>query len=310
LSSTTLLHFAKPVRLANFSPIEKAEAAAYAKTVYDRCFEAGAFDKKELGEYLLEMGLWTEEEEAVFTQGFDDIQQMKMDYYEAFALETRRNRIKGAIRAKTTILNNAFQKKSYLSEYTCEASRDEAYGFYLFKDRDCPFSFYRKLILSNLPEDDVRNLYFDQTWRMIWGVSKDPQAIFGTPLSHLNDNQLSLLYWSKLYDSISESMDAPSSSVMKDHIAIDGWLIKQAKKRETEDRKNALPSSDAGEVFVPITSKKEIKEVNNLNSPEGKQILKSRAKDLADKGTLDERQFSHVKQELNMKKNELSFRNK
>ena len=145
---------------------------------------------------------------------------------------------------------------------------------------------------------------------MIWGVSKDPQAIFGTPLSHLNDNQLSLLYWSKLYDSISESMDAPSSSVMKDHIAIDGWLIKQAKKRETEDRKNALPSSDAGEIFVPITSKKEIKEVNSLNSPEGKQILKSRAKDLADKGTLDERQFSHVKQELNMKKNELSFRNK
>jgi hypothetical protein len=56
------------------------------------------------------------------------------------------------------------------------------------------------------------------------------------------------------------------------------------------------------------SSQKEVREINNLNSPEGKQILKSRAKDLADKGTLDERQFSHVKQELGMKKNELSFR--
>jgi len=144
----------------------------------------------------------------------------------------------------------------------------------------------------------------------VWTTSKDIKTIFGLNSNELNDNQISLVYWSKIYDNISESMEAPNNSVMRDCIAVDGWLIKQAKKRETEDRKNALPSSDAGEIFVPITSKKEIKEVNNLNSPEGKQILKSRAKDLADKGTLDERQFSHVKQELNMKKNELSFRGK
>jgi hypothetical protein len=153
-------------------------------------------------------------------------------------------------------------------------------------------------------------LYFDQTWRAIWSVSKDPQAIFGATLSCLNDNQLSLLYWSKLYDSVSESMDAPASCVMKDPIAVDGWLVKQNKKREIEDRKNALPSSNSGEVFVPITSRKEIKEVNNLNDSSGKQVLKSRAKDLAAKGELDERQFSHVKQEIGIRKNELSFRGK
>ena len=58
------------------------------------------------------------------------------------------------------------------------------------------------------------------------------------------------------------------------------------------------------------SSQKEVREINSLNSPEGKQILKSRAKDLANKGTLDEQQFSHVKQEIGMRKNELSFRGK
>ena len=302
--------FKKPIRIANFSPIEKAEAAAYAEGVYEECFESGSFSKEELADYLIDMELWSDEEEKSFSQCLEDIQQMKMDYYEAFALETRRNKIKQAIRTKTMALNMQFQQKSYLTDYTCEAAKSEAYGFYLFRDRDCPFSFYRKFTLSNLPEDEIRGLYFDQTWRAIWSVSKDPQAIFGTTLSCLNDNQLSLLYWSKLYDSVSESMDAPASCVMKDPIAVDGWLIKQNKKRETEDRKNALPSNNAGEVFVPITSRKEIKEVNSLNDSSGKQILKSRAKDLADKGELDERQFSHVKQEIGIKKNELSFRGK
>ena len=254
------------------------------------------------------MGLWSDEEEADFSKCLEDIQQMKMDYYEAFALETRRNKIKQAIREKTTALNLQFQHKSYLSDYTCEAARNEAYGFYLFRDRDCPFSFYRKFSLSNLSEDKIRELYFDQTWRAIWSVSKDPQAIFGNTLSYLNDNQLSLLYWSKLYDSVAESMDAPNNSAMKDPLAIDGWLIKQNKKREAEDKKNALPNQNAGEVFVMASSQKEIKEINSLNSAEGKQVLKSRARDLANKGELDERQFSHVKQDIGIKKNELSFR--
>ena len=307
LSNTTLLHFATPVRVSNFSPIEKADAAAYAQSVYDQCFEDGSFSKDELADYLLEMGLWSEEEEANYLKAIEDIQQMKMDYFEAFSLETRRNRIKGAILAKTNELNVSFQKKSYLSDYTCETSRDEAYGFYLFKDRDAPFSFYRKFLLSRISEEAIRGLYFNQTWRLIWNVSKDAQSIFGANMNCLNDNQLILLYWSKMYDSIAESMEAPSAAVMTDDIAVDGWLIKQSKNREIEDRKKTLPNNDAGEIFVPVSSRKEIKEVNDLNGPEGKQVLKSRARDLASAGSLDEGQFSHVKQELGMKKNELSF---
>jgi hypothetical protein len=310
LSNTTLLKFSTPIRIPNFSPIEKAEAAAYAQSVYDECFESGSFSKEEMYDYLVDNGLWTEEKEVEYNKSFEDLQQMKVDYFEAFSLETRRNRIKGAILAKMGKINDLHGEKSYLSEYTCDYARDEAYGVYLFKDTNSPFSFYRKFVSAKIQEDVVRGMYFDSTWRTIWNVSKDPIAIFGMNLNWLNDSQLLLLYWSKVYDNIAESSEVPSHAVMKDPLAIDGWLIKQSKNREAEDKKKALPSNNAGEVFVMAGSKKEIVEINNLNSLEGKQVLKSRAKDLKTKGELDEGQFSHVKQELNMKKNELSFRGK
>ena len=63
MSNTTLLAFKKPIRIANFSPIEKAEAAAYSEAVYDECFEFGSFSKEELADYLMEVGLWTKKEE-------------------------------------------------------------------------------------------------------------------------------------------------------------------------------------------------------------------------------------------------------
>ena len=310
MSNTTLLAFKKPIRIANFSPIEKAEAAAYSEGVYDECFESGSLSKEELADYLMEVGLWSQKEEEDYLQGLEDLQQMKVDYFEMFAIETRRMKVKRAIEAKIHQLNAVFQKKVYLNEYTCEYARDEAYAYYLFRDKDYPFAFSRKFLNSRMPEDDIRSLYFDGTWRMIWGVSKDPQSIFGLSANELNDNQLSLLYWSKLYDNISESTDAPGSAVMKDSLAVDGWFIKQAKKREAEDKMKSLPTNDASENFVMVSSAKEAKEINSLNNAEGRQILKSRARDLAAKGELDERQFSHVKQEIGIRKNELSFRGK
>lgn len=141
---------------------------------------------------------------------------------------------------------------------------------------------------------------------MIWSVCKEPAAIFGLNLNQLNDNQLSLLYWSKLYDNIAESSEAPSNTIMKDQLAVDGWLIKQSKKRDSEDRQKGI-TTKGGEVFLPASSKKEAKEIMALNTGDAARVIKSRAKDLAGGKALDERQFSHIKQDVGMKINELSM---
>jgi len=306
LSNSTLLKFRIPVRIMNFTPMEKAEAWSFAEQSYEQCFENGSLTTNELADFLCEMEIWTEKDENNYVEGMEDIQTMKVDYYDNYVIPTRRDLIKTAIVKKMAILSEAYSNKSYLYEYTCEAARDEAYGIYLFHKYDSPIFFYRKFITSRLTEEDIRDLCFNHTWRMIWSVCKEPSAIFGLNLNQLNDNQLSLLYWSKLYDNIGESTEAPASVVMKDQLAVDGWLIKQSKKRESEDRQNAI-TTKGGEVFLPASSKKEAKEIMALNTPDAVRIIKSRAKDLAGGNSLDERQFSHIKQDVGMKINELSM---
>lgn len=306
LSNSTLLKFRTPVRITNFTPLEKAEAWSFAEKNYEDCFDNGSLTANELADYLEEIGIWTEDDEEKYTNGMDDLQTMKVDYYDNYVIPTRRDLIKAAIAKKTAMLSEAYANKSYLHEYTCESARDEAYGLYLFHTYENPVSYCRKFMAARLSEEQARELTFNHTWRMIWSVCKEPAAIFGLNLNQLNDNQLSLLYWSKLYDNIAESSEPPAGSMMKDQLAVDGWLIKQSKKRESEDRQKGI-TTKGGEVFLPASSKKEAKEIMSLNTGDAARVIKSRARDLAGGKTLDERQFSHVKQDVGMKINELSM---
>jgi hypothetical protein len=307
LSNTTVLRFAQPVVIENFTPADKAQAWAFAQKCYQDAFEDGNYTKDELESYIEDLGYWLPEDEIRHNEDVENLQSMKVDYFEKFIFPSKRTKIKKSIDKQLDIINASFSSKTYLSEYTCESLREEAYYLYLFRDADNPFSFYRKYIVSRLSEDVLRNMYFDQIWRMVWNVSKDPVAIFGLNVNCLNDNQLGLLYWSKLYDSIGESSEGPSQAVMNDPIAVDGWLIKQSKKRAIEEKKNLIPDKD-GEVFMMAKGKKEVDEILSLNTPDAKRVIKSRAKDLKEKGSLDEFQFSHVKQDLAMQVNELNTR--
>ena len=307
LSNTTVLDFVDPIRIDNFSPKEKAIAWTLAQREYNSSFESGCLLKEELDLYLLEWGVWSEELEKKYEETIDQIQSIKVDYYDAFAIPTRARQHKISLRRETSALNDLFSLKNYLHEYTCEAVRDEAYGIYLFAEHDNPLLLYRKFLSSRISEEEARSLYFDNSWKMIWSVCKDPQAIFGLNMNGLNESQISLLYWSHVYDNIQESPESPSVAVMKDPIAVDGWLIKQSRKRDSDEKASLIPDK-GGEIFMPVKSKQEAREIIALNSREGIQIIKSRAKDIKTKGDLDERQFSHVKRDIGMKINELSTR--
>jgi hypothetical protein len=307
LSNTTVLRFAQPVVIENFTPVEKAQAWAFAQQCYQDAFEDGNFTKDEIENYIADLGYWSDERELKHNEDVEVLQSMKVDYFEQFIFPSKRTKIKRSIDRQLDVINTNFIAKTYLSEYSCENLRDEAYHLYLFKDSDNPFSFYRKYVVSRLSEETLRSMYFDQIWRMVWNVSKDPVAIFGLNVNCLNDNQLGLLYWSKLYDSIGESSDGPSQAVMNDPIAVDGWLVKQSKKRAAEEKQSLIPDKD-GEVFMIVKDKKESEEILSLNTPDAKRVIKSRAKDLKEKGNLDEFNFSHVKQDLAMQVNELNTR--
>ena len=111
-----------------------------------------------------------------------------------------------------------------------------------------------------------------------------------------------------MYDSIHESMESPSDDIIEDDYAIDGWFTVQRRKRDDgrkESEANNLPES--AEVFVPVSNKKEVRRVHDMNTQQGKHVIKSRMKDLEEQGSLEEGQFSHVKQDLAMKANKQMF---
>ena len=143
---------------------------------------------------------------------------------------------------------------------------------------------------------------------MIWNAGKDSREIFPLQACDITDMQKSLISWTRMYDSIYESMETPSDAIIDDDYAIDGWFTAQRKKRD-DDRKesegNKLP--DSAEVFVPVSNKKEAQRVHDMNTQQGKQVIKSRMKDLEEQGSLEEGQFSHVKQDLAMKANRQMF---
>tara|TARA_Y100001963_G_scaffold17618_1_gene21770 strand:- start:460 stop:906 length:447 start_codon:yes stop_codon:yes gene_type:complete len=143
---------------------------------------------------------------------------------------------------------------------------------------------------------------------MIWNAGKDSREIFPLPACDLTDMQKSLVSWTRMYDSVYESMETPSDGIIEDDYAIDGWFTVQRRKRD-DDRKESqgdkLP--DSAEVFVPVSNQKEAQRVHDMNTQQGKQVIKSRMKDLEEQGSLEEGQFSHVKQDLAMKANKQMF---
>jgi len=54
------------------------------------------------------------------------------------------------------------------------------------------------------------------------------------------------------------------------------------------------------EVFVMAKGKKAVDRIHDMNTQEGKAVIKSRDKDLKQRGSLKEQEFSHVQNNLKM----------
>lgn len=290
------------LRIPNFSPLEKAEAFGVAQEQFDKHFRIGTPTRDEMLEYLYDLNIWSETLEQEYEKELDKLNDLKVDYYDNYFLTSKKEELSLFIGLKEVKLNKLLAKKLYLSEYTCEMAMDEAYWHSLLGRHGDAFILYRNFLSSRISEEKIRSIYFDQKWRAIWYVSKDPKTIFGCDMNWLNDNQLSLLYWSKMYDNIGESPDAPDQKIMVDSLAVDGWMIKYSRNKDKP--KNI--GGNAQEVFLPAKTTRDVKEINSLNSQHGKRIIQSRSVDILKHGEVDESDFTFIKQEKQMEINRLS----
>ena len=242
---------------------------------------------------------------------------MKLDYFNSFLRDNVKDLVKKGIRKKEDRFEELTKDKYMFFNYTCESLKSQAYTMYILEH--CTFyengdkisledvsihALYGKYNAEMLDDKEVREVSKSPGWRMIWNSAKESREIFPLPACDLTDMQKSLISWTRMYDSVYESMETPSDDVIEDDYAIDGWFTAQRRKRE-DDRKgsnsNNLPES--AEVFVPVSSNKEAARVYNMNTQQGKSIIKSKSKDIEEKGSVKESELSHVKQDLAMKAN-------
>ena len=300
---------------------ERYLADFFSYQVYEQAFKEGVFVQEEIELIAIENGWWTEEKEEELKNIPKDIEQMRVDYYNNFIRDNAKLLIKKAINKKEERYKKLISEKYELYSYTCESLQTQAYEMELLRrctsflydeqssidrlDMNLLQSRYNKEILS---DKELRELSKDNEWKSIWAASKDGRQIFSVETCDLSEMQRALIGWSRMYDNIYESMETPSEDIINDDIAIDGWFALQSRKREDEQKKSqadGLPES--AEVFVPVSNKKEAQRVHDMNDLAGKRQISSRMKDLKERGSLEEGDFSHVRQDIQMKSNQAVF---
>ena len=171
------------------------------------------------------------------------------------------------------------------------------YDFSLI-DVDTVLSAYNASIL---PEDKIREIARTDPWKINWYMKDIESAtMFSNKGRELTPNQNNLIIWSKMYDSVNESPDAPGDSVIKDDYMLDGWFIVQRKKREKSQSEKEFEQGNpqiagAGEVYIMATNKEQADKINNLNDPTSKMIKKQRMATLKRKGNAAQSDFRDAK---------------
>src|SRR5690606_30724708 len=125
---------------------------------------------------------------------------------------------------------------------------------------------------------------------------------FGMPDCELNDEQRRLIVWSKMYDSIRESMDAPTENVIQDDDALDGWMLVQKKKREKDRRAEQVESSiksdrirNSQDVMIKTWNQEDAEKITELNDEQGNMFRKMRVGQIKKSGSLEAKDMADLK---------------
>jgi hypothetical protein len=294
-------------------------ADSFAEQVYKEAFAEDLYLQEELEDLIVQNGWWTEEQETALTEIPKRLEVMKVDYFNNFFKTEQRDKTKRAIKRTESVFEDLQRIKYGLFNYTCESLQTQAYTMFIIQecvtdqhgnklDKDLfnPHVIYSKYNDELLGDKEIRNVSKSSEWRLIWNATKSGNTLFSFPACDFTDMQKGLINWSRVYDSIYESPDMPSDEIIEDDYAIDGWFTSQKNKRD-DDKKESMQDTlpKTGEVFVMVKNKEEAKNVYNMNTQEGKANIKSREKDLKERGSLEEYEFSHVQTKLKMQANQL-----
>lgn len=238
----------------------------------------------------------------------DEIKKLKGQYYANILNDKIRIPISKKIDALEEKVKKISTKKfHYTNQGTCESYAKESSNKYKYsicvKNLDgSPID--EDLIVQSVIVNEIEHCIYDNyivekemreiarsgKWRSLWGMSdKKPKDIFEVGVSCFSDQQKDLCSWSSFYDSVYEAYERPSKDIIEDDIALDAWYSGKIKEQEKETaKKSMLKNNDAKEVYIP-TDVKNAKKVYDLNDDHVRKAIKSRNKEISEKGAVNEK---------------------
>ena len=288
---------------------------------YKKARELVCYDDEEILYMTTSLGLWDDFKESRLKglpKQLDDMKVRMLD--NAFKSKTREG-IREHLRKAERQLEALAREKNNYYEYTCAGYADYCTLSYFietscFDDekKKCDWnvyslgdfiSYYQQDFLT---DNAIREISKTEEWRRIWAVSRDASSLFGKQPHEFTDNQAALVLWSRTYDSCHESTEAPPEKVIEDNDLFDGWLVKQRRKRERETKQDfgqdSMNLPEADEVFIPVETRSDIEEINEMNDPVVKSIKKQRLEQIEEEGSVHHGSLRDVRRDIQLEANQ------
>ena len=217
------------------------------KKVYDEALLSGIYTRNEMLEIMIEQGVWSQEEEDQIEKNKKTIEDIKLQIYKSFFNSQTKAKLKKRLKEAKKQQYSLLGKKHANDQNDCEGiatyarwnwlventTYDEDGNKYDFSEISVALVL-RRYNSDSLEVEQFRELARTDPWRSMWSTSQSPESLFNRKTSELSQDQLGIISWSRLYDSVAESHESPQDKIIEDDDALDGWLIEQRRKREKD----------------------------------------------------------------------------
>ncbi len=289
---------------------------------YRNALEEGLLSSDNVEELLKKYGIWNDGKEATLQKLIKDMENIKVTMFESWTNNIRVRELKRALRDTEKGLEVLNEEKQSFDLFSAKAAarycqQHFLMGCSLYTIKNRPYwkrptkcwdkpdevlnRAYRSINKYYLTDNDYREIACGNAWRNVWSTRKGVGNMFGRAVVDLSVPQRHLVAWSNLYDSVYSNSECPTDSVIEDHDALDGWMIKQKRKRDEALNNESLEGkinpriASYEEVFIPTgidefspVSRDNFDMVYNLNNIEGKIAFKRRMAQIKKEGVVDE----------------------
>lgn len=296
----------------------------YLNTLEDSKFDVDCWlTQKQIDHLLMIYGLWNKDSEKLLEKTKKDLDNSKIELYKHYSNTDLRPKLKMMIDGLKNQIASLYSRKTSFDYLTLEFYAQTIKSQFLLAnmvfyeetdviafDTSNLGNFGAKLIeeiffeihSNSISADIIRDVAKCDIWQSLWKISHD--KIFGDNPHKWTDEQISLVNYSKVLDSIREHMESPGEEIIMDDDALDGWILFQNQKNEKEKKQNEvldkynLRNKNAGEIFVVSNNADERRSIYGLNDTQTNRDIMQAAKISKEKGSVEWSELPHVQKQL------------